>query len=165
MTKYKLEYIWLDGKKPVPGLRGKTLVKAFEKAPTLADVPNWGFDGSSTMQAEGKSSDCVLKPVALYPDASRKDGFIVLSEVMHPDGTAHSTNARATIIDDPDLWWVLNRSTSCLRMGVRWASRRTATLPFRSSRTTAVWATSTWEYRAADRRRAPGAVPGGRHQS
>ena len=25
MTKYKLEYIWLDGKTPVPGLRGKTL--------------------------------------------------------------------------------------------------------------------------------------------
>ena len=23
MTKYKLEYIWLDGKHPVPGLRGK----------------------------------------------------------------------------------------------------------------------------------------------
>ena len=68
MTKYKLEYIWLDGKKPVPGLRGKSLLKSFEKPPTLADLPNWGFDGSSTMQAEGKSSDCVLKPVALYPD-------------------------------------------------------------------------------------------------
>ena len=26
MTKYKLEYIWLDGKTPVPGLRGKTLL-------------------------------------------------------------------------------------------------------------------------------------------
>ncbi len=30
MTKYKLEYIWLDGKTPVPELRGKTLLKAFE---------------------------------------------------------------------------------------------------------------------------------------
>ena len=29
---------------------------------------------------------------------------MVLSEVMHPDGTAHSTNTRATIEDDPDLW-------------------------------------------------------------
>ena len=104
MTKYKLEYIWLDGKQPVPDLRGKTLLKAFEQPPTLADLPNWGFDGSSTMQAEGKSSDCVLKPVALYPDASRKDAYIVLSEVMHPDGTPHSTNVRATIENDPDLW-------------------------------------------------------------
>ena len=42
--------------------------------------------------------------MALYPDASRKDGFIVLSEVMHPDGTPHSTNMRATIENDPDLW-------------------------------------------------------------
>ncbi|HEY0759869.1 MAG TPA: hypothetical protein VGD59_11485 [Acidisarcina sp.] len=104
MSKYKLEYIWLDGNRPVPHLRGKTLVKDFEKAPTLSDLPNWGFDGSSTMQAEGHSSDCVLKPVALYPDASRIDGYIVLSEVLHADGTPHSTNARATIEDDPDLW-------------------------------------------------------------
>jgi hypothetical protein len=27
------------------------------------------------MQAEGKQSDCILKPVALYPDASRKDAY------------------------------------------------------------------------------------------
>ena len=43
MTKYKLEYIWLDGKTPVPELRGKTLLKSFEHAPTLADLPNWGL--------------------------------------------------------------------------------------------------------------------------
>jgi glutamine synthetase len=104
MTKYKLEYIWLDGKKPVPELRGKTQLKSFDKPPTLGDLPLWGFDGSSTMQAEGSKSDCILKPVALYPDASRKDGYIVLSEVMHPDGTPHSTNMRATIENDPDLW-------------------------------------------------------------
>jgi glutamine synthetase len=104
MTKYKLEYIWLDGRQPVAELRGKTLMKAFEKPPTLADIPLWGFDGSSTMQAEGKSSDCILKPVALYPDASRNNGYIVLNEVMHPDGTAHSTNARATITHAEDLW-------------------------------------------------------------
>jgi glutamine synthetase len=55
MTKYKLEYIWLDGKTPVPELRGKTQIKSFDHTPTLADMPNWGFDGSSTMQAEGKS--------------------------------------------------------------------------------------------------------------
>ncbi len=103
-TKYKLEYIWLDGKTPVPGLRGKSLLKTFEKPPTLADMPNWGFDGSSTMQAEGKSSDCILKPVALYPDATRTNSYLVLSEVMHPDGTPHSSNARATILHDDDFW-------------------------------------------------------------
>ena len=30
MTKYKLEYIWLDGYKPVPNLRGKTQLKDYE---------------------------------------------------------------------------------------------------------------------------------------
>jgi glutamine synthetase len=105
MSKYKLEYIWLDGKKPIPELRGKTTIKDFDKTPTLADLPLWGFDGSSTMQAEGHKSDCILKPVALYPDAARKDAFIVMSEVMLPDGTAHPSNNRAKTPDDPDLWF------------------------------------------------------------
>ena len=105
MSKYKLEYIWLDGKKPIPELRGKTQIKEFQKAPTLADLPLWGFDGSSTMQATGSKSDCVLKPVASYFDAGRKDGYIVLCEVMLPDGTPHPSNMRATTEDDPDLWF------------------------------------------------------------
>ena len=105
MAKYKLEYIWLDGKTPIPELRGKTTLKEFASTPTLADLPLWGFDGSSTMQAEGHSSDCVLKPVALYPDAARKDAFIVMAEVMLPDGTAHPSNMRATAPDVPDFWF------------------------------------------------------------
>ena len=72
MTKYKLEYIWLDGYTPTPILRGKTQIKEFDKFPTLEQLPLWGFDGSSTMQAEGHSCPCVLKPVAVYPDAPRK---------------------------------------------------------------------------------------------
>ena len=71
MTKYKLEYIWLDGYTPTPNLRGKTQIKEFDHFPTLEQLPLWGFDGSSTLQAEGHSSDCVLKPVAVYPDAAR----------------------------------------------------------------------------------------------
>lgn len=105
MAKYKLEYIWLDGKTPIPELRGKTTIKEFASTPTLADLPLWGFDGSSTMQAEGKSSDCILKPVAAYPDAARKNAFIVLCEVMLPDGSVHPSNMRATAPDDPDFWF------------------------------------------------------------
>ncbi len=105
MAKYKLEYIWLDGKTPVPELRGKTKIVDFDSTPTLADVPMWGFDGSSTMQAEGKSSDCLLQPVALYPDAARNSGFLVLCEVMLPDGTPHPTNTRSTAPDDPEFWF------------------------------------------------------------
>ncbi len=43
MTKYKLEYIWLDGRKPIPELRGKTQLKAFDKPPTLARSAAVGF--------------------------------------------------------------------------------------------------------------------------
>ena len=42
MTKYKLEYIWLDGYSPA-NLRGKTQVKEFETFPTLEQLPLWGF--------------------------------------------------------------------------------------------------------------------------
>ena len=106
MTKYKLEYIWLDGYTPVPNLRGKTQIKEFESFPTLEQLPLWGFDGSSTLQAEGHSSDCVLKPVALYPDPARTNGVLVMCEVMMPDGvTPHASNSRATILDDEDAWF------------------------------------------------------------
>jgi glutamine synthetase len=105
MAKYKLEYIWLDGYTPTPNIRGKTLVKEFSSFPSLEKLPLWGFDGSSTQQAEGHNSDCVLKPVAVYVDPTVKDGAIVLNEVMHADGTPHSTNARATILDDADTWF------------------------------------------------------------
>ena len=106
MTKYKLEYIWLDGYTPVPSLRGKTQIKAFENFPTLDQLPLWGFDGSSTMQAEGHSSDCVLKPVAVFPDGARTNGVLVMCEVMMPDGvTPHASNKRATILDDPGAWF------------------------------------------------------------
>ena len=105
MAKYKLEYIWLDGYTPVASIRGKTLVKDFDKFPSLDMLPNWGFDGSSTNQAEGHSSDCVLKPVAVYPDMTKTNGAIVMCEVMLPDGTPHPTNARATIHDEPDTWF------------------------------------------------------------
>jgi glutamine synthetase len=106
MAKIKLEYIWLDGYTPVPNLRSKT--KIFDGDPAtlkLEDLPVWGFDGSSTQQAEGRSSDCLLKPVALFPDASRVNGFLVMSEVLLPNGTPHPTNTRADIPDDPGTWF------------------------------------------------------------
>ena len=106
MAKLKLEYIWLDGYTPIANLRSKTKIVDGDPAKfALADVPVWGFDGSSTQQAEGRSSDCLLKPVALYPDATRKNGFLVMSEVLLPDGTPHPTNTRATILDEPDTWF------------------------------------------------------------
>lgn len=105
MTKFKLEYIWLDGYKPVPNLRGKTLIKEYSAPPSLEQLPLWGFDGSSTQQAEGHSSDCVLKPVRVVDDPARTNGMLVLCEVLNPDGSPHTTNARATILDDEGAWF------------------------------------------------------------
>src|SRR6476469_5637643 len=51
-------------------------------------------------------SDCVLKPVAVYPDGARTNGALVMCEVMMPDGkTPHATNKRATILDDEGAWF------------------------------------------------------------
>src|SRR6516225_4796976 len=106
MAKYKLEYIWLDGYEPVPNLRSKTKIVEYSKFPKLDELPWWGFDGSSTRQAEGKSSDCMLKPVAVYPDTTRKNGALVMCEVYMPDmKTPHPSNARATILDDSGAWF------------------------------------------------------------
>ena len=91
--KSKLEYIWLDGYFPTQNMRSKTkLVNDFSGK--LEDCPIWSFDGSSTKQAEGNSSDCLLKPVAIFPDPERKDGYLVMTEVLNSDGTPHESVMR-----------------------------------------------------------------------
>ena len=50
------EYIWLDGYTPEANMRSKV------KATDEDTAPDWSFDGSSTQQAEGGSSDCLLLP-------------------------------------------------------------------------------------------------------
>jgi glutamine synthetase len=119
MAKYKLEYIWLDGYEPVANLRGKTQVKEFSSFPKLEELPMWGFDGSSTRQAEGKSSDCMLKPVAVYPDPTKQNAALVMCEVMMPDGkTPHPSNSRANILDDPGAWFGFEQEYFLYQNGV-----------------------------------------------
>ena len=91
---YKLEYIWVDGVQPTAQLRSKTKVLE-EFGRTISDCPVWGFDGSSTNQAEGSNSDCVLKPVRLYENPMEKnDSYLVLCEVWNVDDNPHPTNHR-----------------------------------------------------------------------
>jgi glutamine synthetase len=106
MSKSKLEYIWLDGYEPTQNMRSKTKVEE-NFSGKLEDCPIWAFDGSSTQQAEGGSSDCLLKPVSIFPDPARKNGYLVMAEVLSPDGSPHPSNARATIDDknDEDFWF------------------------------------------------------------
>ena len=104
MAKSKLEYIWLDGYKPTQSLRSKTRIEK-DFSGKLEDCPMWSFDGSSTQQAEGNSSDCLVKPAAIFPDPGRKNGFLVMTEVLNADGTPHESNGRATIDDDDADFW------------------------------------------------------------
>lgn len=105
MSKFKLEYIWLDGSQPMQGMRSKTKIMGSDFSGKLSECPNWSFDGSSTLQAEGGSSDCVLKPVYICPDSDRKNAFLVMCEVLNADGTPHESNGRATIEDKTDDFW------------------------------------------------------------
>ena len=105
--KSKLEYIWLDGYKPTQSLRSKTMIRK-DFGGTLDDCPLWSFDGSCTEQAEGGSSDCLMQPVAIYPDPAIKNGYLVMTEVLNADGTPHESNGRATIDeaeDDTEFWF------------------------------------------------------------
>jgi len=104
MSYQKLEYIWLDGYKPTQSLRSKTKIVS-DFSGSVEDAPMWSFDGSSTEQAEGNSSDCLLKPVAVFPDPARKNGWLVMTEVLDADGSSHESNARATIDDEDDDFW------------------------------------------------------------
>ncbi len=107
MAKFKFEYIWLDGYKPEPNLRSKTKILELETyAGELEALPEWSFDGSSTLQAEGHSSDCLLQPVRVYPDSGRKNAFLVVCEVLNADGTPHESNTRHKLDEaDNDFWF------------------------------------------------------------
>ena len=85
--KIKAEYIWIDGYEPTAGLRSKT--KVLDGAvSSVSELPTWGFDGSSTLQADGGDSDCLLKPVWMCPDPIRGgENILVMNEVCNPDGT------------------------------------------------------------------------------
>lgn len=92
------EYIWIDGQMPTAELRSKTkIIRSANPAAgmDLANLPEWGFDGSSTKQAEGKFSDCLLKPVFVCKDPIRGgNNVLVMCEVLNPDGTPHVSNTR-----------------------------------------------------------------------
>ena len=92
------EYIWMDGAVPTRHLRSKARVVDVGSNPSIEDFPEWSFDGSSTNQATGDDSDCILKPVAFVPDPFRGDGsYLVMTEVYNPDGTPHESNSRAQL--------------------------------------------------------------------
>ena len=92
---YRAEYIWIDGQKPTAKLRSKTKI-----VPDGEQPPIWAFDGSSTEQAPGAESDCVLRPVLVNPDPIRgDDDVLVLCEVLTIDMEPHPSNTRAELVE------------------------------------------------------------------
>ena len=95
MSFYKAEYVWVDGTTPVHKLRSKAKV-----VPIGDEPPIWGFDGSSTNQAVGHASDCVLQPVCTVPDPVRGgDDVLVMNEVRTIDMKPHPSNTRAALVE------------------------------------------------------------------
>jgi glutamine synthetase len=114
---YQAEYIWLDGTEPTALLRSKTKIIADGDQPGI-----WGFDGSSTNQATGDKSDCVLKPVFVCPDPIRGGAnVLVMCEVNLVNGKPHPTNTRAAAraaakkYAADDMWFGLEQEYTMLR--------------------------------------------------
>ena len=96
------EYIWIDGTEPTHKLRSKTkILNNYKPDCRIEDFPEWGFDGSSTHQAPGDKSDCILKPVVSCRDPIRQKtmvgAYLVLCEVFSANGSPHPTNTRAEL--------------------------------------------------------------------
>jgi len=108
-TTLKLEYVWiglngfsqetwtLRSKLKVMKLSSESLTKL--SSGDVSELPLWSFDGSSTGQATGNNSDCILLPVRAVTDTIKNDGrsVIVLCEVLNPDKTPHITNYRRSL--------------------------------------------------------------------
>lgn len=92
-------YIWIDGSEPSQTLRSKVKMLPHPNGDMmLKHFPEWGFDGSSTYQAKGGDSDLILQPVCFVNDPLLSgDNYLVLCEVMNPDGTPHPSNKRAKL--------------------------------------------------------------------
>ena len=100
MSEMKIyEYIWLDGYQPEPSLRSKIKTTADETP------PDWAFDGSSTQQAEGGASDCLLLPVHTYDGPLFAD-YLVMCQVETGEHKTHPSNTRVAadkVVTDE--WW------------------------------------------------------------
>ena len=69
------EYVWIDGS----GCTLRSKCRTIEgEVYSLADIPEWNYDGSSCWQAETSNSEIIMKPVAYYRDPFRKGRHIIV---------------------------------------------------------------------------------------
>ena len=120
-----LEYIWLDGNYP-QNLRSKIKVIDDKNIILIKHrfdeikyglthllkhdlIPEWGYDGSSTLQANTAKSEMILKPCNIFVDPFKKDSLLVLCEVCNVNGSPHSSNKRSILREnlqyDQNTWY------------------------------------------------------------
>ncbi|XWV24668.1 glutamine synthetase [Tupanvirus deep ocean] len=86
-----IDYVWIGGKGE---LRSKTRVLP-GRISNLEDIPSWNYDGSSTDQADGGSSEIFIYPKRLFRCPFRRpNGFIVMCDAYTPDGQPAIYNHR-----------------------------------------------------------------------
>ena len=92
MKKTIVEYIWIDNKQE---LRSKTRVLYIDLIKSIYDIPNWNYDGSSTLQASGEDSEIIIKPRAMFKDPFRKGIHkLVLCDTYTPQDKPLKKNYR-----------------------------------------------------------------------
>ena len=106
MTKYKLEYIWLDGYSRRPTCAARRRSRNSLRSRRSRSCRCGALTAARPAGRRPATSDCVLKPVACYPDPARTNGALVMCEVMMPDGvTPHPPTAARPSSTIPTRWF------------------------------------------------------------
>lgn len=122
------EYVWLGGS--MWDIRSKTRTLTFKVRPGVVDLkllPEWNYDGSSTGQAEGHSSEVLIRPCRVYRDPFRKgDNILVMCDAYDTKGNPVASNHRAMAVKVMEKyakhqpWFGLEQEYTMLHGGTRW---------------------------------------------
>jgi len=118
--KIQAEYVWIGGSGM--DLRSKTRTLDISEVKSLADLPEWNYDGSSTGQAPGHHSDVVIKARAWFKDPFRGgNNVLVMCDTYDMSGTPIPTNTRfpaQQIFDkvaDKEYWFGIEQEYTILQ--------------------------------------------------